>query len=583
MKKGIFISILFTLILICLSGYIVNAETYEDLTYIVTDGGISIIDCSEEVSNIVIPERINELPVTTIEQGAFSNCTKLTSVFIPNSVTSIGAGAFEGCKVLEEITLPFVGAEHVNNSEPKSAFGYIFGYTRNSSYSNYYIYKVPSSLKRVCITDYATIGERTFRSDYYNNFCYQYIEEVEILGGVKAIDKFAFRNCQSLKKIILPEGLLSIGNYAFEYCDIESLIIPESVETIGDCSFKGCSSLTNITLSNNLNSISDGVFSDCSSLESIIIPESVLNIGNAAFSNCKSLANVKIQNGVTSINSNAFLNCQSLKCIEIPKSVLDIDVSAFGGCSSLEEITLPFIGSQRGNSGAIDSVFGYIFGYVTSSSDASTDDIKQYYTSTGYAYYHIPISLKMVTITDESFVGYGAFYGCTNISDIVIDSNVKAIGSRAFAYHYNLLNVTIKSNSPKFADSMVFYDTDFATLYGYEGSTVEEYATENGIDFESLVLSGKCEIDGSIKAINNTLVVNVDINAIATAECLHIALYTDKGQMIDYIIVPPNKPFNNMNVVFKDANNASYAKVFLWNGFTSLQPLTEAKRIDIVR
>ena len=53
--------------------------------------------------------------------------------------------------------------------------------------------------------------------------------------------------------------------------------------------------------------------------------------------------------------------------------------------------------------------------------------------------------------------------------------------------------------------------------------------------------------------------------------------------MVDYIIVPPNKPFNNMNVVFKDANNSSYAKVFLWKGFTSLQPLTEAKRIDIVR
>ena len=284
---------------------------------------------------------------------------------------------------------------------------------------------------------------------------------------------------------------------------------------------------------------------------------------------------------MTTIEYYAFSNCTGLTRLTIPESVTTIGNSAFYGCTSLEEITLPFIGTKRGNSGAVDSVFGYIFGYSTSSSD--TKDVKQYYTSTGYAYYHIPESLKKVTITDEYFVGYGAFYGCTTISDIIIKSDIKAISSRAFAYHYNLLNVTIKSSSPKFADSMVFYETDFATVYGYPDSTVEEYAKKNSIEFEPLILTGHCEINGSIRSVDNTLIVNVELNAMVIDERLHIALYSENGQLVDYIIVPSDKPFDSMNVVFKNVSNPAYAKIFLWSGAASMKPIVGTKIIYITQ
>ena len=518
MKKGLLISILFILVLICLPKNIVKAETCGDLTYVVENDEIIITDCSESAISVNIPSEIGGLPVTSIGNSAFYNCNSLIDIIVPNSVKSIESGAFKGCSSLEEMTLPFVGTMRGNNGTSGSVFGAIFGYTSywssdlvtqyyNKSYAQgYAYYYIPNSIKKVTITDESIIG--------YG----------------------AFYGCTNINDVILLDGVTSINNYAFENSGIPNIVIPNSVTYIGNLAFHNCG-FSNIDIPDNVTTIGNGAFKSCSFLESISIPESVTSIGEGAFEEC----------------------------------------------SSLEEITLPFIGSQRGNSGTVDSVFGYVFGYETLSSDADENDIKQYYASSSYAYYHIPVSLKKVTVTDETFVGYGAFYGCTNISDIIIESDVKAVGSRAFAYHYNLLNVTIKSNSPKFADSMVFYDTDFATLYGYEGSTVEEYATKNGIDFESLVLLGHCEIDGSIKAIKSTLVVNVDINAIVTDECLHIALYTDNGQMVDYIIVPSDKPFNAMNVVFKDNKDSSYAKVFLWNGFTSLQPLTEAKRIDIVR
>lgn len=378
-----------------------------------------------------------------------------------------------------------------------------------------------------------------------------------------------------------------IDKQAFMYCSkLTSINIPENVTQIGYNAFYGCSKLENIYWdANKVNepASNDNIFShvgESSDECNLIFGDSVETIPSYMFKDA-GITTITIGKNVTSINKYAFDGCSRLTKVDVPKNVLSIGYGAFERCSSIKEMTLPFIGSSRGNSGTVDSVFGYIFNYTTSSNYPNY--VLQTYSSTSSAYYHIPSSIKKVTITDETMVGYGAFYGCSNISDIIIEDTALAIGARAFGNHSNLLNVTIKSVSPKFADNSAFYNSSFVTLYGYSGSAVEDYATKNSIDFEPIAQAIKYEINGYIKAINNTLAVSVELSDVVTNECLHIALYTEGGQLVDYIIVPSYKAFENMNVVFKDTYNSAYAKVFLWKDFTSIQPLADAKRIDIER
>ncbi len=146
----------------------------------------------------------------------------------------------------------------------------------------------------------------------------------------------------SVKKVVIEDGVTSIGNSAFDSCsNLTSITIPDSVSSIGNFVFYGCSSLTSITLSNNITNIGNSAFAGCSSLTSITIPDRVTSIEKYAFYNCSGLTSITIPDSVTSIGESAFRNCTSLTSITIPDSVTSIGKSAFSNCSSLTSITIP--------------------------------------------------------------------------------------------------------------------------------------------------------------------------------------------------------------------------------------------------
>ena len=122
---------------------------------------------------------------------------------------------------------------------------------------------------------------------------------------------------ESIQRVIISEGITSIGDYAFSDCSRLTLItIPESVTSIGICAFYNCRDLTSITIPDRVTSIGNGAFIDCISLTSITIPGSVTNIGGAAFLYCSNLTSITISEGVTSIGDWAFAECSSLIRIE---------------------------------------------------------------------------------------------------------------------------------------------------------------------------------------------------------------------------------------------------------------------------
>ena len=191
------------------------------------------------------------------------------------------------------------------------------------------------SVKKVVIEDGVTsIGDAAFYD--CNN-----LTSITIPDSVTSIGNAAFSFCSSLTSITIPDGVTSIGNSAFSNCNIlTSITIPNSVTSIGAYAFSYCSSLTSITIPNSVTSIGDAAFSYCINLTSITIPDGVTSIGDAAFSNCISLTSITIPDSVTSIGAYAFSNCWDLTSITIPDSVTSIGKSAFYKCSSLTAISL---------------------------------------------------------------------------------------------------------------------------------------------------------------------------------------------------------------------------------------------------
>ena len=169
---------------------------------------------------------------------------------------------------------------------------------------------------------------------------------------VTSIEESAFKRCDSLASVTIPNSVTSIEGFAFYNCpSLTSITIPNSVTSIGGSAFRCCPSLTSITIPNSVTSLGDQTFGYCTSLTNITIPNSVTSIGYAAFEYCTSLTNITIPDSVTSIGHSAFYNCTSLTNITIPGSVTSIENFTFARCTSLTNITIPGSVTSIGDTG----------------------------------------------------------------------------------------------------------------------------------------------------------------------------------------------------------------------------------------
>jgi hypothetical protein len=159
--------------------------------------------------------------------------------------------------------------------------------------------------------------------------------------------------CGAGGAIVVPDNVTSIGEEAFYECsELTSVTIPNSVTTIDYCAFLGCTKLTNVIIPDSVTTIGRYAFCDCSSLTSVTIPAGVTDIGNDTFRDCTKLKSVTIPDSVTIIGERAFSRCSSLTSITIPDSVMSIGAAAFYGCTGLTSITIP---------DRVTSIDGYVF------------------------------------------------------------------------------------------------------------------------------------------------------------------------------------------------------------------------------
>jgi len=210
----------------------------------------------------------------------------------------------------------------------------------------------------------------------------------------------------SIRKIVVENGITSIGKCAFEYCsEITSIDIGNSVTSIGDMAFLGCGGLTNVVIADSVTSIGDSAFSNCTGLTSIVIPDSVTEIGDFTFNNCSELTKLTLGQNVVDIGSNAFSRCTKLNVIYW---------NAISVNNYIDTYNEPFykIGIDSNN---LSVVFGEKVKCVPENA---------FYNCTG---------LRGITIPDSvTNIGEKAFYNCTGLTNVSIGEGVISVGNDAF-------------------------------------------------------------------------------------------------------------------------------------------------------
>ena len=339
--------------------------------------------------------------VTEIAEEVFADCTALTSIEIPATVTKIGKFAFDGCVNVQKIVsksplFPFsekTGKLYDATGKSKKAIlSLMAGKEKAKKEKIAQVQNVSASAVLESIMSEHKTNAQVVRDDKN-----AYLQIPTTDGGIEilladskvskwmqnlpalldlaatgadsiALKKFADENAleDSAKKYVtlskdgsakwkkktnpvylfIPSGVTQIEEKAFYECDsLKFLVIPESVKNIERDAFCWCSSLENVVFPDGLEEIGKGAFYNCKSLTKVVIPPSVKKIGGSAFSGdsigkYNSIKDVTISNGVEIIGEGAFSSCHLLESLTIPGSVQNISYGAFSGCLELKTLEI---------------------------------------------------------------------------------------------------------------------------------------------------------------------------------------------------------------------------------------------------
>jgi len=351
------------------------------------------------VISVTVPEGVLE-----IQARAFENCPKLKSVDMPDSLVLIGSGAFENCMALESIEIPKnVQAIDMHAFYRCTALTEI-DLPDSVEHVGSWAFDGCTSLERVSFGNgILSIGTDIFdgcgkiKFNVWENGVYiengdnpyfalyglenYEVDNFEFHPNTKIICGRALQTCKFISSITIPEGIVSIGNYAFSNCEeLESISLPSSLKYISDITpfsdnYSVVSSLKEInvpaesqyfktvdgvlfskdgkrlikypallekseySVPDGVESIDSGAFQSARELKNVSLPNSLRELSSFAFAYCSSLESIDLGSGIKAISEGAFYYCTSLKAIDIPDNVERLE-GAFTGCTNLTSVVI---------------------------------------------------------------------------------------------------------------------------------------------------------------------------------------------------------------------------------------------------
>ena len=384
----------------------------------------------------------------SIGSFAFHDCTALENLTLPEGLTSIGYYAFLNCPRMTSVTIP----ASVTAIDPY-AFGYCYSYS-SGRVEDFTICGVWDSEAMHYAIENEFYFVPTPESVPYSGSCgaagdnltWTFDKETGVLTikGSGAMEDFTEKFCpwashrESMTAVVLPEGITSVGDYAFSGCStLTEIDVPIGVETIGCCAFWDCTGLARVSLPQGLKEISYSAFTNCSSLTEIALPEGLTVISSGTFSGCTGLSTVTLPDSLQTIDDFAFGECTALTGIFFPQGLKLIGGFAFAGCSGLTRLSFPE-GLKR--------ICGAAFRDCT--------------------------GLTEVTIPEGVIsIEFYAFCNCPLLTSVTLPMSVSLVNEAAFGY------VDYQEKVENF------------TVYGAKNSVAQAYAQENGFHFVPIAVN----------------------------------------------------------------------------------------------
>lgn len=436
-----------------------------------------------------------------IEDGAFGWCN-VKGISLPEGLERIGNSSFQNCHNLESVTIPeslfFIGEDAFRDTPWATNLQSENGVTYIGKVAYKYDAASDPGLSTFSFRDgTVSIGCGFFPSHKQEQT--KRITKIELPSSIEYIGESAFWSMTNINEINFPEGLKEIGGGAFAYCDnLWISKFPDSLERIGDGAFGYCHSIPDVTLPENLELIGASAFQGCEGISKVTLKSHNLKVATTgsyrAFANCPNLQKLVVGSNVKYLPRLGFEVLGSVEFEDIENSKLQIiDDNCFGDCTSLLEIkelpkSIRRIGHQafRGSIMCdfdcpnIESIGAYAFAYCTGMKKVILPE-------------------KDLTFYNEFNCG-GAFFGCPDISEVIVNStNISEEGEGGnynigiFGKCPGLKKVTIGKNS-RTIPAFMFYECENLSDITFEERPME---SPQPLSIGSYSFSG-CDLSGEI-------------------------------------------------------------------------------------